>query len=154
MLYATAHANPGEPIRLKFQQLGIDPALAHGPGLPRQQHSATTSKSTSPSTPGPTTATPRPAGTALWMGVPVVSLVGQTSVVGRGDRILSSMDLTELLADSLYAYVAIATNLAHRPRSTCRCVRLSARMRRSPLMDAVGFTQDVGADLPPALVAA
>ncbi|MGA3066245.1 MAG: tetratricopeptide repeat protein [Tepidisphaeraceae bacterium] len=81
---------------------------------------------------------------ALWMGVPVVTLSGQTAV-GRGGRsILSNLDLPELIAFTSDEYVNIALNLANdldRLDGLRRNMR--ARLQASPLMDAAGFARDV-----------
>ena len=50
---------------------------------------------------------------ALWMGVPVVSLVGQTAVGRGGLSILSNVGLPELVARSEEEYVRIAVELAN-----------------------------------------
>src|SRR5581483_5736948 len=59
---------------------------------------------------------PYPGGTttcdAIWMGVPVVSLAGQTPVSRGGLSILSNMGLPELVAGSSEQYVQIAMDLA------------------------------------------
>jgi predicted O-linked N-acetylglucosamine transferase (SPINDLY family) len=83
---------------------------------------------------------------ALWMGVPVVSLAGQTSVARGGVSILSAIGLTELLAGTIEEYVGIAAGLAQdRPRLAELRSSLRPRLRKSPLMDAPGFTRDVEA---------
>jgi predicted O-linked N-acetylglucosamine transferase (SPINDLY family) len=81
---------------------------------------------------------------ALWMGVPVVTLSGQTPV-GRGGRsILSNLGLPELIAFTPEQYVQIATDLA-RDLDLLEHLRLGmrARMRASPLMDAAQFARDM-----------
>jgi predicted O-linked N-acetylglucosamine transferase (SPINDLY family) len=144
MLYATAHANPGEPIRQKFQQLGIDPArLLIVPRVPRLQYLRQYQQIDIALDPWPYNGHTTTCD-ALWMGVPVVSLEGRTSVARGGVSILSATGLTELLADSTDAYIAVATKLAHdRDRFAALRSSLRARMRKSPLMDPVGFTHDV-----------
>jgi predicted O-linked N-acetylglucosamine transferase (SPINDLY family) len=83
---------------------------------------------------------------ALWMGVPVVTLSGKTSV-GRGGRsILNNIALPELVAHSPDEYVRIAKTLAGdlsrlaELRSTLR-----QQMQASPLVDAHQFARDVEA---------
>lgn len=82
---------------------------------------------------------------ALWMDVPVVSLAGQTAVSRGGLSILSNIGLTELIAHSTADYIAIATNLAH-DVSNLRHLRTNLRHRMcgSPLMDAAGFSREMG----------
>jgi predicted O-linked N-acetylglucosamine transferase (SPINDLY family) len=83
---------------------------------------------------------------ALWMGVPIVSLVGKTAVGRGGASILSNLKLTELLARTTEQYVEIARVLAgdlDRLQSLRRGMR--HRMQSSPLMDAPQFALDVEA---------
>ena len=81
---------------------------------------------------------------ALWMGVPVVSLRGQTSVGRGGQSLLANLGMTELLAAGNDQYVAIATELANDlPRLASIRASLRARMAASPLCDADLFTRGV-----------
>jgi predicted O-linked N-acetylglucosamine transferase (SPINDLY family) len=79
---------------------------------------------------------------ALWMGVPVITLVGKTPAARAGLSILSALGLTEVIAYTSQDYLNIAIRLAgeieylQRLRATMR-----DRMTASPLMDAVGFTR-------------
>ena len=79
---------------------------------------------------------------ALWMGVPVVTLAGQTAAGRAGISILSTVGLTELIARTQEQYVQIVTQLAGDPprlaqlRSTLR-----ERMTQSPMMDGPGFAR-------------
>jgi predicted O-linked N-acetylglucosamine transferase (SPINDLY family) len=83
---------------------------------------------------------------ALWMGVPVVSLAGQTAVGRGGVSILSNIGLPELIAETPEQYVRIAVELA---QDLSRLSRLRAtlrdRMQASPLMDAPRFARNVEA---------
>jgi predicted O-linked N-acetylglucosamine transferase (SPINDLY family) len=81
---------------------------------------------------------------ALWMGAPVVTLAGKTPLSRGGASILSNAGLEGWVAKSREEYVRIATGLAE-DRAGLQSVRASLRdrMRRSPLMDAAGFTRDV-----------
>jgi protein O-GlcNAc transferase len=83
---------------------------------------------------------------SLWMGVPVVTLSGQTAA-GRGGRsILSNVGLTELIAQTPEEYVAIAVKLASDlPRLAELHRTLRQRMEASPLMDAPSFARNVEA---------
>jgi protein O-GlcNAc transferase len=82
----------------------------------------------------------------LWMGVPVVTLSGQTAA-GRGGRsILSNVGLTELIAQTPEEYVAIAVKLASDlPRLAELHRTLRQRMEASPLMDAPSFARNIEA---------
>jgi predicted O-linked N-acetylglucosamine transferase (SPINDLY family) len=83
---------------------------------------------------------------ALWMGVPVVSLAGNTAV-GRGAlSILSNAGLPELVARNPEQYVQIAAGLAgDMPRLSGLRATLRQRMQKSPLMDAPRFARNVEA---------
>jgi protein O-GlcNAc transferase len=83
---------------------------------------------------------------ALWMGVPVVTLHGQT-VIGRGGAsILANVGMPQLVAENEEDYVQIATELAgdigqlERWRSEFR-----VKMQAWPLMDAPGFARKMEA---------
>jgi predicted O-linked N-acetylglucosamine transferase (SPINDLY family) len=83
---------------------------------------------------------------ALWMGVPVVSLIGQTSVGRAGWSILTNVGLSERVARDGDEYVRDATELA---RDMQRLAELRGslrqRMQDSPITDGAGFTRDVEA---------
>ena len=81
---------------------------------------------------------------ALWMGVPVVTLVGKQAVSRAGLSQLSNLALQELAAFSEDDYVGIATRLAgDLARLAELRATLRARMESSPLMDAAGFARNV-----------
>jgi predicted O-linked N-acetylglucosamine transferase (SPINDLY family) len=83
---------------------------------------------------------------ALWMGVPVVSLVGKTAVGRGGLSILSNVGLPELAARSEDEYVRIASDLASDlPRLSDLRSTLRQRMGQSPLMDAPRFARNMEA---------
>jgi predicted O-linked N-acetylglucosamine transferase (SPINDLY family) len=83
---------------------------------------------------------------ALWMGVPVVTLVGDTVVGRAGLCHATALDLMELVARTEDDYVAIAVNLA---RDVDRLAALRAslrdRMQKSCLMDAPRFAKNLEA---------
>ena len=82
----------------------------------------------------------------MWLGVPVISLVGKTAVGRAGLSILSNVGLPELVAQSPAEYVRIASGLAaDLPRLGALRAELRDRMRRSPLMDAPRFARCVEA---------
>lgn len=91
---------------------------------------------------------PYPGGTttcdALWMGVPVVTLAGQSAFSRSGLSLLSNLGLPELVARSPEQYIQIAAGLA---RALPRLVELRATLRQrmsgSPLMDPARFTRNV-----------
>jgi len=83
---------------------------------------------------------------ALWMGVPVVSLAGETAVSRGGLSILSNVGLGELVAGTAEEYVGIAAELAGDwARLACLRAGLRSRMASSPLMDGPGFARSVEA---------
>jgi predicted O-linked N-acetylglucosamine transferase (SPINDLY family) len=83
---------------------------------------------------------------ALWMGVPVVSLVGETAVSRAGLSILSNLRLAELTAMSWEEYPDKAAALAtDRARLALLRSTLRQRMQSSPLMDGPRFARDVEA---------
>jgi protein O-GlcNAc transferase len=83
---------------------------------------------------------------ALWMGVPVVSLAGRTSVGRGGLSILSSVGLADLVADDAEQYARIALELAgDLPRLRELRATLRDRLRSSPLTDAPRLARHVEA---------
>jgi predicted O-linked N-acetylglucosamine transferase (SPINDLY family) len=81
---------------------------------------------------------------ALWMGVPVVSLAGKTSVSRAGLSILSNLGLPELVAFTEDDYVEIAVRLANNlPRLAELRATLRARVEASVLMDAPRFARQI-----------
>jgi predicted O-linked N-acetylglucosamine transferase (SPINDLY family) len=83
---------------------------------------------------------------ALWMGVPVVSLVGRTAVGRGGVSILTNVGLPELIAPTPQQYVQIAADLAgNLPRLAELRRTLRPRMQASVLMDAPRFARNVEA---------
>jgi protein O-GlcNAc transferase len=81
---------------------------------------------------------------ALWMGVPVISRLGQTVVGRAGLSQLSNLNLTELLARSDEEFVSIAVQWASDlPRLAELRRTLRQRMLASPLMDAEKYTRGV-----------
>ncbi len=81
---------------------------------------------------------------AMWMGVPVVSLAGDTHVSRVGVSLLSNTGLAELVAESPEDYVRRATGLAmDLPRLTELRNTLRERMKGSALMDSPAFARDI-----------
>jgi predicted O-linked N-acetylglucosamine transferase (SPINDLY family) len=79
---------------------------------------------------------------ALWMGVPVVTLAGQTHVSRVGLSLLANVGLRELVATSREGYVRIAAELAaNLPRLRNLRSGLRQRMTTSLLMDARSLAQ-------------
>jgi predicted O-linked N-acetylglucosamine transferase (SPINDLY family) len=83
---------------------------------------------------------------ALWMGAPVVSLVGRRPVSRGGISILNNLGLPELVAFSKDDYVRIAAELAgDLPRLAELRRTLRSRMEASVLMDASRFARNIEA---------
>jgi predicted O-linked N-acetylglucosamine transferase (SPINDLY family) len=81
---------------------------------------------------------------ALWMGVPVVSLMGQWPVSRAGLSQLSNLGLPELVARTEEDYVRIAGLWAgDLPRLAEWRAKLRGRMQASVLMDAPRFTRQI-----------
>jgi predicted O-linked N-acetylglucosamine transferase (SPINDLY family) len=83
---------------------------------------------------------------SLWMGVPVVTWSGETSVARSGYALLKTIGLSELVANDAGEYVAIAAELAQdldRLEGLRRGMRL--RLESSPLRDEIGLTRDIEA---------
>ena len=78
---------------------------------------------------------------AMWMGVPVITLAGNTHASRVGVSLLSNIGLPELIATTPEEYVAKAVDLAHDPQKLQSLrKRLRDMMSRSPLTDAQKFT--------------
>ena len=81
---------------------------------------------------------------ALWMGVPVVVLAGETYVSRFGGSALVNLRLQELIATSPARYVETAVQLAgDLDRLQALRATLRERMQASPLLDAAGFTRNL-----------
>jgi predicted O-linked N-acetylglucosamine transferase (SPINDLY family) len=81
---------------------------------------------------------------AMWMGVPVVTLAGETHVSRVGVSLLTNVGLSELIARDPTAYIAIAVGLAKSPTEAAKLrSELRGRMRSSTLMDGRRFTGEI-----------
>jgi len=79
---------------------------------------------------------------SLWMGLPVVSLAGQTSGSRAGPSILHAAQRGDWAASSPEAYVERAVSVARELESLGRYRReLRGRMRQSPLLNGTGFAR-------------
>jgi protein O-GlcNAc transferase len=77
---------------------------------------------------------------ALWMGLPVITLCGQSAASRVGKSILSNLGLSDLVAHNLEDYKAIAQNLA-RDRARLSMLRASmrSRMESNGLLDGASL---------------
>ncbi|MDP9175147.1 MAG: tetratricopeptide repeat protein [Planctomycetota bacterium] len=81
---------------------------------------------------------------SLWMGVPVVTMLGKTVVGRAGWSQLNNLKLTDLAAHTPAEFVNIAVNLANDlPRLANLRSSLRGRMLQSPLTDAKSFTRNI-----------
>jgi predicted O-linked N-acetylglucosamine transferase (SPINDLY family) len=81
---------------------------------------------------------------ALYMGVPVVTLVGDRTTTRGGMSILSTLGLGELVAHTRAEYLAIAEGLGRDAERLVTLRReLRGRMEGSMLMDAGRFAQNI-----------
>lgn len=81
---------------------------------------------------------------ALWMGVPVVSLVGERNLGRAGLSLLNNIGLGEFAAKDVDGYVETAKHLASdQARLGALRGSLRGRMQDSPLLDAEGYTRKV-----------
>jgi len=79
---------------------------------------------------------------SLWMGLPVITLAGQSFMARTGLSILSSLGLEDLAAHSEQEYVAIAARLAgDLDRLQALRAGLRERMQASPLTDGPGYAR-------------
>ncbi len=83
---------------------------------------------------------------ALWMGVPVVTLIGETSAARSGYALLKTIGLAELAARNVDEYLSIAIELA-RDQGRLDNLRggMRARIEASVLRDEAGVTRDLEA---------
>lgn len=83
---------------------------------------------------------------ALYMGVPVITMRGQTHGARFGASILNNLDLPEFIVDNASDYVGRALYFTH-ALQRLQEMRLTLRthMEASPLMDAKGYMRDIEA---------
>jgi predicted O-linked N-acetylglucosamine transferase (SPINDLY family) len=83
---------------------------------------------------------------SLWMGVPVISLIGDRFVARFGYTLLRGIGLADLAARDEAAYLAMATGLAaDLDRLDALRAGMRARIASSALRDEAGFTRDLEA---------
>ena len=79
---------------------------------------------------------------ALWLGVPVITLAGETIASRQSASMLTNLGLPELIAENANQYVAAAAQLARDlPRLAQLRSGLRQRFAASPLMDYAGFAR-------------
>jgi protein O-GlcNAc transferase len=79
---------------------------------------------------------------SLWMGVPVVTLMGETPVSRSAGGVLATLGLEDCVATTPDEYVERAVARAADLEALARLrAGMRARLRASPLMDGPGFTR-------------
>lgn len=83
---------------------------------------------------------------ALWMGVPVITLSGETFAGRHSTSHLSNVGLREFIAETQDDYITVSTDLA-RDLDRLETIRASLRerMTASPLCDGVRYTRNLEA---------
>ncbi|HTW94904.1 MAG TPA: tetratricopeptide repeat protein [Tepidisphaeraceae bacterium] len=83
---------------------------------------------------------------SLWMGAPIVTLVGKTVAGRAGLSQMTNLDLKDFIATTPDQFIQRATKLAQDlPALAQLRSELRQRMKASPLMDAARFARDVEA---------
>jgi predicted O-linked N-acetylglucosamine transferase (SPINDLY family) len=141
------HAHPGahrERFRRRLAERGVDPGRVEFVGFqPAHQYFQTYHGIDIALDPHPYGGGTTSCET-LWMGIPIVTLPGNTAVSRAGKSILSNVGLPDLIAQSPGHYVQISTALAQDlPRVADLRSALRQKMRGSPLMDAPAFTRGI-----------
>ena len=81
---------------------------------------------------------------SLWMGVPIITLAGETVTSRGGASLLGSLRLTELIAKSETEYLDIAVHLGKKIEFLAAIrTGLRERMINSPLTNAQNFTKNL-----------
>ncbi|RKZ50632.1 MAG: hypothetical protein DRR00_14625 [Candidatus Parabeggiatoa sp. nov. 3] len=131
-----------EALTAQFAQLNIEPerlillGRSPSPEHLNTYHEVDIALDSYPFTGGTTTFE------ALWMGIPVVTLVGDRQVARQGFSILSALELTELIAHTPEEYVNICVKLANNTEHLQQLrSKLRDRMQASSLMDETGLTK-------------
>jgi predicted O-linked N-acetylglucosamine transferase (SPINDLY family) len=143
LLKSQGLGHPGTASRLRdqFVRAGIDTSRLEllGAGLSKEQHMGLYDRVDLGLDPFPYNGTTTTCD-ALWMGVPVVTLVGQTHVARVGLSLVSHLGFPEWGVDTPEAYVAQCRKMAvDLPRLAALRQGLRERMSRSPICDATQF---------------
>lgn len=92
------------------------------------------------------------ANDALWAGVPMITLVGQTFAARVGGSLLHAAGLPDLVTDTPADYEALALALAHDPARLAEVrARTAAARHTSALFDTIRFTRHWEAGLAAAI---
>ena len=133
-------------LRATAAALGLDPSrLVFAKRVPRPEYLARLQLAdlfldTSPYNAGTT------ASDALWMGLPVLTRLGETFAGRMGASLLTAIGMPELIASSPEAYVAMAISLADDPdRMRAIKRKLAANRLTTSLFDTAQFARDIEA---------
>jgi predicted O-linked N-acetylglucosamine transferase (SPINDLY family) len=86
------------------------------------------------------------ASDALWMGLPLVTRIGDTFAGRVAASLLTAMGVPELVTSSVETYEALAIELAGNPERLAAIKRkLAANRRTAPLFDTTRYTRHVEA---------
>jgi predicted O-linked N-acetylglucosamine transferase (SPINDLY family) len=78
------------------------------------------------------------------MGVPVITLPGVRTWSRSAASVLSTLGMSDCIAESTQDYVRLAVQLAQDPRKIAQLrTSLRSRMMASPLMDKRAFARDM-----------
>ena len=81
---------------------------------------------------------------ALWMGVPVITLLGDRHVGRVGASIMTNMDLTDFVAQDIDGYIQLAVKMAANTNYLTELRKgLRERMQGTPLCDAHSFASGI-----------
>jgi len=81
---------------------------------------------------------------ALWMGVPVVTLLGNNHAGRVGTSILNNIGLKDFIAQDINDYINFTTKIAHNPKFLKKTRKnLRERMKTSTLCDGTLFAKDI-----------
>ncbi len=144
MLLRAPAGSPRDRVKNHFAKIDIDPAridfVDRLPQRPYMElyHRVDICLDTTPYTGHTTTLD------SLYMGVPVVTLTGQTAVSRGSVSILHNLSLPELIATDPASFTRIASTLAtDLPRLRNLRASLRTTMRNSPLMNEPQFARDI-----------
>lgn len=124
---------------------GVDPArILYAPSLPKPRHLARLALADlmldTFTCNAHTTATD-----ALWAGLPLVTLQGQTFASRVAASLLHAVGLPELVADTEEGFVELAVRLAQEPQRLAAVRAVLACRAASPLFDTAAYVRDFDA---------
>ena len=92
---------------------------------------------------------------AMWMGVPVITMLGSDYAARLGASFMQAAGLDEWVADSDDAYVEIAQRMAaNRPMLLALKSTMRTRLKHAPAWDPVAYTNHLASSIEHALISA